>query len=128
MGRKYFRKNVRQGAAVLKNVRHPAGTPQVVLENPKFTLFITDEVDTGNVNSHKVRRNQSECRSMVMPGTRDQVPRNHAVVEDFPQPIHICQEHLQGTNPLADSRLHPIPFGSCHDTGDQVQREWSLAT
>jgi hypothetical protein len=60
----YLGQNMAHRATVLQNVGHSRGIAQIVLQHPKLTLFIANQIDPRNMDAHTVRRDDPPSLSM----------------------------------------------------------------
>ena len=123
-----LRPDALEDPAVLDDVGHAGGHPEVVLEDVPGPLPVAHEVTADDVRVHAERDVDAAEFPAVPAGREHEVARNETGAKDLLVVIEVVQEQVECPHALLQPALDASPLVREHDARDEVERHRLLGT
>ncbi len=125
---KHVRETALEHRAILEHVRDPRGGAAIVLEHQERSVFVTNEVDSRDVDVDVAGDVDADHLGAKALRRIDDLSRDAPLAQDPLVVVNVVQERIERANPLHDSAIDPVPLGGGQDARDDVEREDSFGS
>ena len=121
---KHPRKSLLQNGPILQYVGNPRGDAQVIFENVKLAVSVTNEIRSIDVAPDATGRIKTNARGPESFRGLDDLERNDLVFDDLLLVVNVVNEEVQGLNALPQPALDPFPILRADQARDEIKWEY----
>ena len=110
-----------QHLTVFQDIGYAGWTAQVVLQDIEPAVGITHQVGAGNVAPYAPGGPEALALCAVGPAGKNQVFRNHPVLDDFTIVVNIVDKLVDGVDTLPEPGFDVLPLIGLDDTGKNIE-------